>query len=102
VPRETVTEIAVLKGVAAVYVMTAVERQPLYARQRDLLAELYAAVLDAAPDVLEPMFAADWRDAVRHSNRDAACCRVVIDQVASLSDTRAVQWYQSLVGEASG
>ncbi len=97
-PRGTVTEIAVLKGVAAVYVMTAAERQPLYARQRDVLAELYRSVLDRAPDVLEPMFAADWRLARTGPNPDAACSRVVLDQIASLTDTRAVQWYATLVG----
>lgn len=102
VARETATEIAVLKGVAAVYVMTALERQPLYARQREVLAELYQAVLDAAPGVLEAMFAADWHLALTRSDPDAACRRVVVDQIASLTDTRAAQWYNALVGEAAG
>ena len=46
VPEETETEIAVMKGIAAAYVMTAEQRQPLYARQREVLTEL-VALLDA-------------------------------------------------------
>ncbi len=96
VPREMAVEIAALKGVAAVYVMTAAERQPLYAHQRDVLAELYHTVLDGAPDLLEPAFAADWRRAAAGPDTDAACRRVVVDQVASLTDPRAVAWHAEL------
>ncbi len=94
VPRETLVEVNTLKGVAAVYVMTAAGRQPLYARQRELLAELVDALVDAGPDLLEPPFAARWREAPD----DAARLRVVVDQVASLTDVSAAFWYARLVG----
>jgi dGTPase len=99
VPRETTCEIAVLKGIAAVYVMTAAERQPLYLRQRELLAELYQALLADAPHSLEPAFAADWAEAGGSDadvDADDVRRRVVLDQVASLTDARAVRWHQAL------
>jgi len=95
VPRETTCEIAVLKGIAAVYVMTAAERQPLYLRQRELLAELYQLLLTGAPHRLEPAFAADWIEADTVGSDDARR-RAVVDQVASLTDARAVRWHQAL------
>ena len=69
VPAETETEIAVMKGIAAAYVMASEQRQPLYARQRELLAEL-VELLDASGDrYLEPMFAFDWREAADEAER---------------------------------
>ncbi len=92
VPRETLTEIAALKSVAAVYVMRVDSRRPLYQRQRDLLLELHDAVLRGAPATLEPPFAADWSAAPD----DAARRRVVVDQLASLTDPSAVAWHRRL------
>ncbi len=94
VPRETLCEITALKGVAAVYVMTTAARQPLYVRQREVLAELYQAVLQASPSVLEPAFAADWHAATS----DDSHTRVVLDQIASLTDASAVHWHAELTG----
>jgi dGTPase len=94
VPRETLVEVNTLKGVAAVFVMTVAVRQPLYLRQREVLEELVAALMDAAPDALEPPFAASWAAAP-----DAAArLRVVVDQVASLTDVSAALWHARLVG----
>jgi dGTPase len=92
VPRETLVEIGTLKGVAAVFVMTAAERQPLYVEQREMLTELAEALLALAPVQLEPAFAAAWAAAPD----DAACVRVVVDQVASLTDISAVAWHRRL------
>ena len=93
VPDQTMLEIAVLKGVAAHYVMRADGRVPLMERQRTLLAELVSAVAERGPDALERPFADDWRDA----GDDAARRRVVVDQVASLTDASAVTWHTRLV-----
>jgi dGTPase len=92
VPRATLCEITALKGVAAVYVMTTAARQPLYVRQREMLTELYHAVLAAAPSGLEPWFAADWHAA----DSDPARRRVVVDQIASLTDASAVHRHRAL------
>ena len=92
VPRGTAAEIAVLKGVAAVFVMEAEDRRETYDRQRCVVHELVQALLRRAPNALEPMYAADWGDA----DSDEARTRVVVDQVAALTDTSAVAWHRVL------
>lgn len=94
VPEATVTEIAVMKGLATTFVISTDHRQPVYERQREVLHAL-VGVLNASGDRhLEPMFAADWRDAPDDGGR----LRVVIDQVASLTDASALAMYERLVG----
>ncbi len=90
--RDTLVEIAALKGVAAVYVMTTLDRQPLYRRQREVLSEVVDRLLQRAPDALEPGFAAAWKEAPD----DVARFRSVIDQVASLTDVSALAWHRRL------
>ncbi|MDP9883459.1 dGTPase [Sinomonas atrocyanea] len=94
VPEETVLEIAVMKGLATTFVMTTDHRQPIYERQREVLHALVTALSATGERHLEPMFAADWRAA----EDDAARLRVVVDQVASLTDGSALAWYERLVG----
>jgi dGTPase len=98
VPRTTTLEIAVLKGIAAFYVMQAEDRVAVMSRQRELLAELVEALADRGPDVFQRSFADDWRAAAD----DSARLRVVIDQVASLTDQSAVEWHARLLGRPLG
>ena len=93
VPEETRAEIAVLKGIVAANVMSTNARQPLYARQRGVLTELCDRLL-ADPSQLDVGFAADWKSAPD----DAARTRVIVDQVASLTDVSANSWHERLVG----
>ena len=65
--------------------------------QRELVSELVEALLAIAPVALDRAFAADWEAAAD----DAARLRVVIDQVASLTDASAVTWYDRLVRQGS-
>ncbi|HWJ08221.1 MAG TPA: deoxyguanosinetriphosphate triphosphohydrolase [Nocardioides sp.] len=94
VPEETWWEVTVLKGIAAHYVMQDVSRLELQVRQRELLAELVGVLADRGGDALDDAFAADWSRAPD----DAARFRVVIDQVASLTDASAVAWHRRLLG----
>jgi dGTPase len=88
VPDETRDEITVLKSIAAHYVMRADDRAVALGRQRELLLAL-VEVLDASEGrELEAEFAQDWAEAAD----DAARRRVVIDQVASLTDVSARAW----------
>ena len=96
VPEETRLEIAVLKGVAAHYVMRADDRVAAMVRQRELLAELVTVLLQRGPDALDRPFADDWAAATD----DPARLRVVIDQVASLTDASAVARHAALTGPA--
>ncbi|GAB3787149.1 deoxyguanosinetriphosphate triphosphohydrolase [Nocardioides ungokensis] len=92
VPERTRLEMAVLKGVAARYVMQADDRVAIMVRQRELVAELVALLAHRGPDALERPFADDWHAAAD----DTARLRVVIDQVASLTDASAVAWHERL------
>jgi dGTPase len=94
VPPDTLHEIAVLKGVAAHYVMQAPERTALMARQRDLLGELVEALVASDGLALDDTFRDDYTSAVD----DGARMRVVVDQVASLTDGSAVAWHARLTG----
>jgi dGTPase len=92
VPPETLLEISVLKGIAAHLVMRADDRRTLLDRQREVVADLVEVVARRAPAVLEGPFQDDFDRAPD----DAARLRVVVDQVASLTDASAVAWHRSL------
>ena len=92
VPRQQRLECALLKGVTAHYVMSRPGAAAAQARERQLITELTQAVLSGAPAALDPMFAAAFDSAAD----DSARCRVVIDQIASLTDTSAISWHQRL------
>ena len=94
VPEESRVEMAILKGIAAHYVMQADDRVRAMTGQRELLTELVDVLIKTAPDHLDAPFADDWADAAD----DGARRRVVIDQVASLTDTSALAWHTRLVG----
>ena len=94
VPRATRVEVAVLKGLAAVYVMTAEDRRPVYERQRQQVHDLAERLLAGVPQRLEPAFREDWE----HAPDDAGRLRVVVDQVASLTDVSAVALLAHLSG----
>ncbi len=91
VPRGTQLQIAALKGVAARYVMQAADRVAVLARQREVVTELVAA-LRARPERMQPAFRRDLEVAVD----EAARLRVVVDQVASLTDASALTWHAAL------
>jgi dGTPase len=98
VPDETLQEIAVLKGIAAHYVMRAQDRLDLMERQRQLLHELFAAIWKRGTDGLDPAFRQDFADASDDDGRT----RVVIDQIASLTDGSAIARHADLVGGGRG
>ncbi|WP_081913229.1 deoxyguanosinetriphosphate triphosphohydrolase [Glycomyces sp. NRRL B-16210] len=98
VPETARIQCALLKGIAWRYVMRPRTDEAWYTRQREILHDLVAVLTDRGPDELEPMFAESWRRAAD----DAARLRVVIDQVASLTDASAEAWHQRLLGESRG
>jgi dGTPase len=92
VPAETAQEIAVLKGIAAHYVMRAQERVELLERQRVVVAELFDALWKQGGEALDPSLRLDFDQAADDTGRT----RVVIDQIASLTDASALRWHQRL------
>jgi dGTPase len=94
VPQETVHEIAVLKGIAAHYVMRTPERSRIMARQRELLEELFEVLVASEGRELD----ATLRDDHAGAADDAGRTRLVVDQIASLTDASAVAWHARLTG----
>ena len=91
VPRRQRLECALLKAVTAHYVFPGDDSRR-YEQERKVVTELVEAVAAGAPRTLEPPFRADYAAA----RDDAAALRVVIDQVASLTDTSARAWHARL------
>lgn len=84
VPVDTHHEIVVLKALSAHFVMDTQARRDVQVRERELLIGLCALLLER-PDRLAATFADDFAGA----GDDAARLRVVVDQVASLTDGSA-------------
>ncbi|MCX6464857.1 MAG: deoxyguanosinetriphosphate triphosphohydrolase [Pseudonocardiales bacterium] len=92
VPAQARAEVALLKAVALRYVMSDPARLAMQTGQRELIAELGAALLAGAPEALDPVFAEDWHAAAD----DAARLRVVVDQIAVFTDAQAVARHAAL------
>jgi dGTPase len=92
VPRRQRLECALLKAITARYVMNRAGVLVAQARERELLTELAHAIERGAPQTLDPLLRPSWEAA----GTDAARRRVVIDQVASLTDTSAIAWHHRL------
>jgi len=92
IPSRVKSEIAVLKGIVASAVMTHDDRQPFYERQRKLLIELADALLALNGQELDPIGLEAWsRASSDHSKK-----RVIVDQVASLTDPAAIALHAKL------
>lgn len=96
VPDSVRIEVAAMKAVAATYVMLRSGIESEYQRQRELLTDVVTALLDTAPRTLEPWLVPRWRSAPD----DAARLRVVLDQVASLTDVSVQRWHDRLCSSA--
>jgi dGTPase len=94
VPRAQRLECALLKGIAAYYVMRRASHEKAQAHQREIIAELTAALTKGAPWVLAPVF----RDFHEEASDDAGRLRAIVDQVASLTDTAALAWHSEIAG----
>ncbi|MFN2562014.1 MAG: deoxyguanosinetriphosphate triphosphohydrolase [Jatrophihabitans sp.] len=93
VPEQLVAECALLKAVAMHYVMRRPGTPERQLAQRRLLAQLVEAVLDGAPETLDRGLRPAWAAA----DTDAGRLRVVVDQVAQLTDSSAVVRHARLV-----
>ncbi len=97
VPRQVAAEVALLKALALRFVMSDPQRLDAQAAQRELLGELCVALGQRAPHALDPALRPAWEAATD----DDARWRVVIDQVASLTDAQAARWHAALTGHGS-
>lgn len=91
VPRAQRQECDLLKGITAHYVWTS--HSVSRSRQRELILELAELLAARAPDALDPVFRAVHLEAPD----DACRLRVVVDQIASLTDASAALWHRRLL-----
>ncbi|HEY3896913.1 MAG TPA: deoxyguanosinetriphosphate triphosphohydrolase [Pseudonocardiaceae bacterium] len=92
IPCQVAAEVALLKAVAMRFVMSDPSRLAAQAREREMLAELCAALVHRAPRSLDPALHPAWQQA----QDDSARLRVVVDQVAALTDAQAARWHARL------
>jgi len=94
VPGDVRSEIAVLKGLVSSFLMSHESRRPYYERQREVLNELADALLSANGKELDSYCSLAWSQA----KGETAKHRVIVDQVACLTDQGALNLHSRLVG----
>jgi dGTPase len=94
VPPQARAECAALKAVTARYVMSRPGVLQVQERERQVVGELVALLTARAPELLEPSYAESWLAATD----DTARLRVVVDQVAGLTDAAAAALHARLGG----
>ena len=97
IPREAVIEVDFLKAVAGHYLINAAASQDRYEKQNVVIHELVEMLFEAAPLELDPIFEDDWKLATNDSER----LRVVVDQIASLTDPGAYALHAHLRSKRS-
>jgi dGTPase len=93
VPAAVAAECALLKALAVHYVMGRTGSAERQVWQRRLLTQLAEVMLAGAPGTLDRALIAAWRAA----ESDADRLRVVIDQIAQLTDSSAIAWHERLI-----
>lgn len=94
VPELVQAEVALLKAVAARYVMQDPHRRAVQDHEQQVLTELVRVCCERGAPALDRPFADDYRAA----GSDIERLRVVLDQVSLLTDAQAVSWYRALAG----
>lgn len=92
IPRGSRIEVAFLKSIADFFIINAESSQSRYSEQRELLKALVSRLMDDAPKGIETFFLDQWHDA----HDGAAKLRVVVDQIASLTDMGAIRMARRL------
>ena len=92
IPDDIRDEVAILKAMAALYVMRREGAEAVYAEQRRVVRELVSGILRVGAEALEPWLRPQWMSA----EDDVGRLRVVVDQVASLTDISVRVWHARL------
>jgi dGTPase len=95
IPRDAVIEVDFLKAIAGHYLISAAASQDRYEKQQVLIHELVEMLYQCAPAELDPIFEDDWKLA----STDGEKLRVVIDQIASLTDPGAYALHAHLTAQ---
>jgi len=92
IPRDQKVEVDFLKSIAGHYLINAAHSQDRYAKQQVIIGELVEMLLKY-PHELDSFFKKPWDEA----SDDLAKMRVVIDQVAALTDPGAYALHARLI-----
>jgi dGTPase len=98
VPIEVQAEIAIFKGLASYFLMSLDERVGYYEDQRTLLKELADVLLASNGEYLDGYSKEAWSKA----KSDTGKHRVIVDQIAVLTDAAASKMHEALVLKGSG
>jgi dGTPase len=90
VPTEARYEVTALKALAARFVMNREGATAFYAAQRHMIMELHAELSKDPEHHLEPAYADLWTKA------QSGQARVLVDQIAALTDVSLTQWHATL------
>ena len=85
IPRDQIIEVDFLKAIAGHYLINAAHSQDRYAKQQIIVSELVEMLRAKAPAELDSFFLKPWNEAADETAR----MRVIIDQVAALTDPGA-------------
>ncbi|RNE49575.1 deoxyguanosinetriphosphate triphosphohydrolase [Corynebacterium alimapuense] len=84
VPAQAQAEVRLLKTIAVLYVMDAPAHMARQDRQRERVFRVFDYLTAGAPGTLDPMYRQWWEQAPNAAQRQ----RVVIDQIASMTESR--------------
>lgn len=93
IPREQIIEVDFLKAIAGHYLINAAHSQDRYAKQQLIVIELVEMLRARAPQELDSFFLKSWNEA----SDEIARMRVIIDQVAALTDPGAYALHARLL-----
>jgi dGTPase len=93
IPREQKIEVDFLKALAGHYLINAAHSQDRYAKQQVIIVELVEMLTQCAPRELDSIFVKAWDEAADETAR----MRVIIDQVAALTDPGAYSLHARLL-----
>ena len=93
IPREQIVEVDFLKAIAGHYLINAAHSQDRYAKQQLIVSELVEMLRARAPQELDSFFLKSWNEA----SDEIARMRVIIDQVAALTDPGAYALHARLL-----
>ena len=93
IPREQIIEVDFLKAIAGHYLINAAHSQDRYAKQQLIVIELVEMLRARAPQELDSFFLKSWNEA----GDEIARMRVIIDQVAALTDPGAYALHARLL-----
>lgn len=97
IPAAVQAEIAVLKGIVSAFLMSHESRRAYYEWQRGLLTDLADALLASNGRDLDFYSSLAWATA----QNDVEKHRVIVDQIACLTDQSALTWHHRLVSSVS-